>query len=123
MKKQVVVIEDDEAINDILCIMLANFGFEVSSIKVGNYFTQKSTVRPHLFIIDRNLPGVDGISICRDLKSQSETRDIPIIIISASSDFVMPAIAAGANDILEKPFSRKELFTKVTKYIDTPITH
>jgi len=121
MKKKVVVIEDDEAINDILTIMLTNQGYEVSSLNVGDYYSQRSELKPDLFLIDRNLPGVDGISICRQLKSQPDTNNIPVIVISASPGFMTPAIAAGADACIEKPFSRQELFSTIHKYLGPPI--
>ena len=117
MKKQVVVIEDDEAINDILTIMLTNSGYEVTAMRVGEYFTDNGAIRPDLFLIDRHLPGVDGIKICKQIKSQPATSNIPVIMISASAGFVIPAMEAGADECIEKPFSRKELFTTIDKYL------
>jgi CheY-like chemotaxis protein len=118
MNKQVVIIEDDEAINDILSIMLTNHGYKVSSVPAVEYFSNIDTLRPALFLIDKNLPGMDGISICRQLKAQPATHDIPVIIISASAGFVQPAIAAGADACIEKPFSRNELFATIDKYVN-----
>jgi len=118
MKKQVIVIEDDEAINDILTIMLTNSGYSVSSVKIGEYFSDANPIKPDLFLIDRNLPGVNGIEICKQLKSQPQTHDIPVIMISASANFVEPAKAAGADACIEKPFSRKELFNTIDHYIN-----
>jgi CheY-like chemotaxis protein len=118
MKKRVVVIEDDEAINDILSIMLTNYGYVVSSVRIGEHLTYDDKLAPDLFVIDRNLPGVDGISLCRELKSRPGTSHIPVIMISASPGFVEPARAAGADACIEKPFSRVELFSIIDKYVD-----
>ena len=117
MKKQVVIIEDDEAISDILSIMLTNHGYVVSSLPAVEYFTNLDGLNPDLFLIDKNLPGMDGISICRELKADPSTRNIPVIIISASAGFVQTATAAGADDWIEKPFSRKELISKIDRCI------
>ena len=118
VKKQVIVIEDDEAINDILTIMLTNSGYSVSSVRTGEYFADQNAAKPDLFLIDRNLPGINGIEICKQIKSEPGTRDIPVIMISASAGFVEPAKAAGADACIEKPFSRRELFDTIDHYIN-----
>ena len=117
MKKRVVVIEDDEAISDILSIMLTNYGYTVSSVSTAEHLHYDEKFAPDLFVIDRNLPGVDGISICREIKSQPSMSDIPVIMISASPGFIEPAKAAGADACIEKPFSRSELFSVIDKYV------
>jgi DNA-binding response OmpR family regulator len=117
MKKQVVIIEDDEAINDILSIMLENSGYAVSSVRGVDSLDTLYLFNASLFLIDRNLPGIDGITLCRQLKASPKTKTIPVIIISASTGFVELAISAGADACIEKPFSRKELFTTIDQQI------
>jgi CheY-like chemotaxis protein len=117
MKKQVVIIEDDDAINDILSIMLANGGYSVSSVRGVDSIETLNSFNPALFLIDRNLPGIDGITLCRQLKSRPQTSAIPVIMISASAGFVQLALSAGADACIEKPFSRKELFSTIDQHI------
>jgi CheY-like chemotaxis protein len=70
----------------------------------------------NLFILDKRLPDIDGIEVCKHLRAQSATRDIPILMISASRNFGQQASKAGANDHLEKPFQMRELLDLVSKY-------
>jgi DNA-binding response OmpR family regulator len=116
--KKVMIIEDDEAINDILCIILRNRGYEVISMNRGEVIDYKTQELPDLFLIDKNLPGVDGLSICSELKSNPETNNIPVVIISANQHFLKPAMQAGADACLPKPFSRNELMTKIEQLCD-----
>ena len=67
-------------------------------------------------MIDKQLSGVDGLDICRFLKSQPETKDIPVIIISASPNIKGLSLQAGAHDTLEKPFHLRTLREMVNKY-------
>jgi CheY-like chemotaxis protein len=111
--KKVMIIEDDEAINDILTIILRNGGYSVESAHKGSLITSTDTDLPDLFVIDKNLPGVDGITICRDIKANPTTQHIPVVMISANHSFVKPASAAGADACIPKPFSRDELLTTI----------
>ena len=111
--KKVVIIEDDEAINDILTIILRNGGYSVSSVNRGELVTYSDTELPDLFLIDKNLPGIDGITICREIKANPATQHIPVVMISANHSFTRPASAAGADACIPKPFSRQELLTTI----------
>jgi DNA-binding response OmpR family regulator len=70
-----------------------------------------------LFLLDKQLSGQDGLEVCQFLKSQSDTKDIPVIIISATPGISKMAMDAGADDFLEKPFQMKELLKLVDKWI------
>jgi DNA-binding response OmpR family regulator len=68
-------------------------------------------------LLDRQLSGQDGLKVCRFLKSQSQTKDIPVIIVSATPGIGKLAQEAGADDFIEKPFQMKELLNVVAKWI------
>jgi CheY-like chemotaxis protein len=121
MKKQVVIIEDDDAINDILSIMLENGGYAVSSVRGVDSIETLNSFNPSLFLIGKNLPGIDRITLCRQIKSRPQTTAIPVIIISASPGFVQLALSAGADACIEKPFLRKELFTTIDQHINRTV--
>jgi DNA-binding response OmpR family regulator len=72
---------------------------------------------PDLFLLDRQLSGVDGLDVCRFLKSQEETKHIPVIIISATSNVVRHALQAGADDVIEKPFLIAELRKMIARHL------
>jgi CheY-like chemotaxis protein len=73
---------------------------------------------PDLFLLDKQLSGVNGMQVCQFLKSQPVTRDIPVIIVSASPDLDKLSKDAGADDFIEKPFKIKNLLALMTKYLE-----
>ena len=83
----------------------------------GEQLMENEFETPDLFLLDKQLPGVDGMEICRFLKTQDSTRDIPVIIVSASPNLDKQARAAGADGFIEKPFKMKLLLDLLKKYI------
>jgi len=73
------------------------------------------TSRPELIILDLMLPGIDGLSLCRRLKSSPETRDIPVIMLTAKGDDsdVVTGLEVGADDYVTTPFSPKVLVARI----------
>lgn len=100
--------------------MLEEAGYEVIQSPAGKFVLEGTYEYPDLFILDKRMPDIDGLEVCRQLRNNPECKDIPIIIISASPKFGKPSLNAGANDFLEKPFQRKDLLAMVQKYIGTP---
>ena len=115
-KKKIVVIEDEPDILEVLNYNLKREGFEVSSTQngtIGLSLIKKEI--PDLVLLDLMLPGVDGIEICRTLKSDPSTQEILIIMVTAKgeeSDIVL-GLGVGADDYITKPFSPKELIARV----------
>lgn len=120
MKTHVIIIEDDEAINDILDIIIQNDGYKVEAFNAATPFYNWQYDTPDLFIIDKNLGDANGIELCKFLKSQVATANVPVIIISATPGIVPLARAAGANACLPKPFSRAELLELVHQLAGKP---
>lgn len=114
---KVMIIEDDEAISDILTIILENDGYSVNSARKGELIIEPGTELPDLYIIDKNLPGRDGISICREIKTNPALQQIPVVMISANHSFVKPASDAGADACIPKPFSRNELLSTIQQLV------
>ena len=71
---------------------------------------------PDLFLIDKQLSGYDGLDICRHLKNQAHTKNIPVIMISASPNIGALSKEAGADAYIEKPFEVKDLLRLVNFY-------
>jgi len=105
----IIIVEDDSGILEPMTIILETAGYQVTGFADGRSILSNNFILPNLFIFDRQLPGVDGLDLCRHLKSLEHTRHIPVIIISASSAIERLAIDAGADAVLEKPFKTKEL--------------
>lgn len=115
-RNKIVVIEDEPDIVEVVSYNLKREGYNVISVERGdeglNLVRNQS---PNLVILDLMLPGMDGLSICQQMKSDPIVRDIPIIIISAKgeeSDVVI-GLELGADDYLSKPFSPRELLARV----------
>jgi DNA-binding response OmpR family regulator len=81
----------------------------------GRLLEQIYQAEPDLIILDVLLSGADGRIICKNLKADKETRDIPIIIVSAHPSASKSIKQAGADDFLEKPFEMETLLNKIAK--------
>jgi DNA-binding response OmpR family regulator len=114
MKKRVLLIDDDEGILDALKIMLESAGYDVqSSLTPSPLFLLSQRSLPDVILLDMLLSGQDGREICKRLKSQKETKDVPILMISAHPNAGISIKKAGADDFLAKPFEVSDLLEKV----------
>jgi CheY-like chemotaxis protein len=121
MKKKVLILEDDPDILYTLCIMLEHNGYDVKQLSSGKTILDGTCRLPDLYVLDKRMPDIDGLDVCRHLRNQEESKDIPVIIISASPKFGPQALKAGANAFLEKPFQMEGFLSLVRKYL--PQTH
>ena len=115
-KKKIIVVEDEPDLVDVVTYNLEREGYSVLASQRGDEGLNliRSEV-PDLVLLDLMLPGMDGLSICRQMKSDSSMREIPIIIASAKgeeSDVVI-GLEMGADDYLAKPFSPRELLARI----------
>lgn len=115
-KAKILIIEDDHDIVEMIEYNLKSAGFDVinSSDGHGGLKLVKRD-RPDLIILDIMLPGLDGFDICRILRSDGSTSQIPIIILSAKSQETdkVVGLELGADDYMTKPFSPRELIARV----------
>ena len=113
IKKKILVVEDDEDIRNLVLFNLEMTGeYELLSSDNGEdalVLAQKHI--PALVILDVMLPGIDGFEVCRQLKSNSTTRKIPIVMLTARSDDndVVKGFELGVEDYLRKPFSSMKI--------------
>ncbi len=116
--KTILVADDDLAILEVVKIILSEGGFNVISTSNGaevEKIIKKSL--PDLILLDIWMSGADGREITKKLKSRIETKDIPIIIVSALRETRKIATQIGANDFLEKPFDINQMISLVKKYV------
>ncbi len=115
-KKRILVVEDDKDINELIRYNLEREGFEVLSLFDGEQvFDMASSRKPDLVLLDLMLPQCDGLEVCRQLKEDSKTKKIPIIMITAKgteADIVI-GLSLGADDYLPKPFSPGVLLARI----------
>ena len=115
--KKIICADDDPGLQDVLPLLFGRAGYEVTMFSNGEQIMENQFEVPDLFLLDKQLSGVDGMVVCRFLKSQDMTRNIPVIIVSASPNLDSESKAAGADDFVEKPFQPKVLLSLLKKYI------
>lgn len=107
---QILVVEDEDEIADPLVEGLRREGFEVSRAATGREALDAPL--PDLVLLDLRLPDIDGIEVCRELRSRS---DVPIIVVSARGEEVdrVVGLELGADDYVVKPFGFRELLARI----------
>ncbi len=115
-RPNVLVVEDEPAQREILTYNLEAEGFRVATADNGeDALIMVSEEMPDLIVLDWMLPNVSGIEVCRRLKTRSDTRAVPIIMLSARSEEVdrVRGLETGADDYVVKPYSVVELMARV----------
>lgn len=116
MPAKILVVDDEANIRALVRFNLEKEGFQVVEAEDGDTAVHLArTERPQLVVLDIMLPEMDGLEVCRVLKRQSETCEIPIIMLTAKSEEIDKIIGLelGADDYLTKPFSTRELVARV----------
>jgi DNA-binding response OmpR family regulator len=110
-RRRVVLIEDDGDIGEAITYHLEKAGMQVKVAKTGEEGLEAVRRGADLVLLDLNLPGMDGLEVCRLIRRQTTTAHVPIIIVSARADEVdrVLGLEMGADDYMVKPFSLKEL--------------
>ncbi len=116
-REKIIVIEDEDDILEIIQYNLNRESYQVLTARDGE--EGLALVRreaPHLVLLDLMLPGLDGLEVCRKLKTDPLTKSIPIIMVTAKgeeSDVVL-GLGVGADDYITKPFSPREMVARVS---------
>lgn len=116
---RILIVDDDKDLLTVVKSLLYSKGFDVFvHSESGNLLEVVKSYRPQLILLDVFLAGVDGLEICKRLKSFPYSRHIPIIIFSAFPRIAESAIYEfGANDFIAKPFEIDELIKKIHKVL------
>ena len=116
MSARILVVEDEEALSALLEYNLSKEGFDIRLSTDGeDALLLVEEDRPDLVVLDWMLPGLSGIEVCRRIRAQADTRDTPVIMLTARSDEEdrIRGLDTGADDYLTKPFSVPELTARV----------
>jgi two-component system phosphate regulon response regulator PhoB len=112
MSASILIVEDEEPIRILLAYNLESEGYRVRTTAQGEDVQHLvGEERPDLILLDWMLPGISGIEVCRLLRARPETRDIPVIMLTARGEEGerVRGLATGADDYMVKPFSVPEL--------------
>ncbi|OOQ61488.1 response regulator [Mucilaginibacter pedocola] len=115
MNKRILIVDDNELVTEVMSYILTNNGYDVTTLNSGDgVVAHIRTTHPDLVIMDIVLPGVDGRDICRIIKHNKATQNLPVIICSGNDDIEESLNQEGApDDILPKPFDMTVLLNKV----------
>lgn len=116
MKPTVLVVEDEEALSMLLQYNLEKEGYNVVATADGEEAAMLvREIEPDLILLDWMLPSLSGIELCRRLRSRSETRNLPIVMITARGEEAdrIRGLDTGADDYITKPFSTTELMARI----------
>ncbi len=114
---KVTLADDDPGILDAVGMMLEMEGFEVNATLNGNTILNFQNALPDIYVLDIWMSGSDGRELCKKLKTEELTKNIPVILISASNDLKRSAETAGADDFLAKPFEIDTLLEKIATLV------
>ena len=114
--RRALVVEDDPDIVELVSLYLGKEGFQVDSIGDGRDALQQVRATPYdLLILDLQLPGMDGLTLCGEVRRATPSRHVPIVMLTARGDETdrIVGLEMGADDYVVKPFSPKELVARV----------
>jgi len=115
-REKLLVVEDEEDILELVSYTLTKEGYEVLAVKTGEDGLQKArSEAPDLVVLDLMLPGVDGLEVCRELKSEADTSQIAVVMLTARGEEadIVAGLELGADDYITKPFSPRVLLARV----------
>jgi DNA-binding response OmpR family regulator len=115
-RERILVIEDEPDIREVIEFNLRAEGYRVSGASDGEEGLARARREfPDAILLDRMLPGMNGIELCRHLKADPDLRSIPVIMLTAKTevDDIVSGLEAGADDYVTKPFKPKELLARL----------
>ena len=118
---KVLIVDDNEESLKLLSGILTADGYAVRPADSGELALDAISISlPEVVLLDMRMPGMDGPEVCRRLKARPDTRDIPVIFLSASLDFEdrLEGLEAGAVDFINKPYRREELLVRLKTHLE-----
>ncbi len=120
---KVLIVEDNQDLQFLLTVQIKSMGVSVIVDNNGMEAVEKAIEeKPHLILMDIMVPGMDGREATRRIRSNPETKDIPILAATAitNKSQLRECIKAGCNDYILKPFNYKDLQEKIQAVLDPP---
>ena len=119
---KILIIQDSPSVNAMLKFRLEKSGFSVETVETGEEGIEKTKAgRYQLILLDYNLPGMNGSQVCQILKEENNTRNIPVLIMSARDEDKLNQITkeSGADGYIGLPFDGKIFLEKITEILET----
>ncbi|MFE8603135.1 response regulator [Archangium violaceum] len=120
-RKKILLVDDSSTVLLLHRMMLSHCGYELVTARDGQEALDKvSTERPDLIFLDVLMPRMDGFQTCRALRARSETKDVPIILVTTRGEphYVRQGFESGCTDYITKPFDGEELLAKVRGHLE-----
>jgi two-component system, OmpR family, alkaline phosphatase synthesis response regulator PhoP len=114
--ESILIVEDEEEIQELLQYNLSKDGFRSIGVLSGEDALKKARAEHYdCILLDLMLPGLDGLDVCRSLKKDEKTRNIPVIMLTAKGEEpdIVTGLELGADDYIVKPFSPKVLIARI----------
>src|SRR4030043_439455 len=118
MAKKILLVDEDPIILRLIASRLKNSGYDVVSALDGESGLKKAiTKKPDLVLLDIIMPGLNGFEVCKRLKENDKTKDIPVIMLTvlAGEKDLSKGLEAGADCLITKPFSAVDLLHEIKK--------
>jgi DNA-binding response OmpR family regulator len=121
-RDRVLVVEDNESIRLLLMRLLERGGYDVVAVALGEAALEAALDGINVVLLDAGLPDLNGLEVCRRLRAQPETADLPIILLTGRTEIEdrRDGFAAGADDFLTKPFEEAELMARLHRATLSP---
>jgi DNA-binding response OmpR family regulator len=114
MSDKILIVDDELAVRELLEGFLTEEGYDVVMAADGEEAIELAArENPQVILLDIDMPGIDGIEVCKRLKAKDKTRFIPVIIATGLGNTYMEALEAGAEEFVSKPFHLVELSIRV----------
>jgi twitching motility two-component system response regulator PilG len=120
-KKKILVVEDEESLLKLESILLTSKGYEVRGVLNGRLAIEAiAEEKPDLVLLDIMLPEIDGFEVCRRIKSEPETRDIPVIMLTAKKtrEDMARGEKVGADWYITKPFKSAMVIETIQRFLN-----
>ena len=117
----ILIIDDDPATTRLLEVLLTREGYNIRSENLSaNALQTSKEFNPNLIILDLMMPGIDGMTVCKDMKKDPDLGDIPIIMFSAVNqvDVQDKAMEAGISEYITKPIHPNDLKQRIRRWLD-----
>ena len=121
VNEKILVVDDEEHIAELISYNLTNNGYKVIIANNGIDAVKLAVEeKPSLILLDLMIPGKDGYDVCKDVRSNSEIKNTPIIMLTAKSEEVdkILGLELGADDYITKPFSIRELMLRIKNLLN-----